>query len=72
MTVTINVLPPHPQTQEVFAMVKVQHRGRIYACRYADSDTTLASELTEAQVRRDWRENRRAFLPYNEVDGCYV
>lgn len=45
----------------------VESRGRVYACTWAKDST-----LTEADVRRVWKEDRRAFRPYDETRGVYL
>ena len=42
-------------------IAKVYSKGNVYAVRYASG-----SEVDETEVRKVWREERRAFRPFNE------
>jgi hypothetical protein len=42
-------------------IAKVYSRGNVYAIRYAEG-----SEVTEAEIRKVWKEERRAFRPFDE------
>lgn len=43
----------------------VERRGRIYACTWAETPTP-------GQVAQAWREDRRAFRPYDQSSGAYL
>jgi hypothetical protein len=43
-------------------------KGYVFACTYAPAD----EPLTEEVVRRDWRESRRSFRPYDTSRGVYL
>ena len=54
----------HP-TSPAYKVVKVVSRGRVYAVTYAEPFPT------EAEARQLWREERKAFRPYDETTGRY-
>ena len=58
-------ITPHP-TSPAHRVAKVQSRGRIYAVTYAEPWPT------EEEVQQLWREERKAFRPYDETTGSYL
>ena len=55
----------HP-TSPVHKLVKAISRGRVYAVTFAEPFPTVE------EARQLWREERRAFRPYDEITGCYL
>ncbi len=62
MEIEVRKDPRHPETHSV---AKVIVAGRVWACSWAGTPT-------EDQVRKAWREDRRAFMPYDESRGVYL
>jgi hypothetical protein len=62
VTITIS---NHP-TSTAHKIVKVVSRGRVYAVTFAEPFPT------EAEARQLWREERRAFRPFDESTGRYL
>jgi hypothetical protein len=60
-TVQIEILD-HP-TSPAHKLVKAISRGRVYAVTYAEPFPTLE------EARQLWREDRKAFQPYDETTG---
>jgi hypothetical protein len=56
----------HHPTSATHRIAKVQSRGRIYAMTYAEPFPT------EDDVRHAWKDDRKAFRPYDESAGRYV
>lgn len=56
---------PHLHYPATHSTVKVTVRGRVYACDWAGTPTP-------DQAMKAWKEDRRAFRPYNESEGVYV
>ena len=56
----------------------IEDRGYIYARTYLGSsfEDNSGSELSDAEiikhVRREYREHRSRFKPYNQSTGCYT
>jgi hypothetical protein len=63
-TVTITIVD-HP-TSPAHKLVKAIARGRVYAVTFAEPFPTLE------EARQLWREDRKAFLPYDETTGRYL
>jgi hypothetical protein len=55
----------HP-TSPAYKLVKVESRGRVYAVTFAEPFPTLE------EARQLWRDDRKAFLPYDETTGRYL
>jgi hypothetical protein len=55
----------HP-TSPAHTIVKAISRGRVYAVTFAEPFPT------EAEARQLWREERRAFRPFDESTGRYL
>jgi len=55
----------HP-TSPAHKIVKALSRGRVYAVTFAEPFPT------EEEARQLWRDERRAFRPYDETTGRYV
>lgn len=47
--------------------VVTTRKGYVYACTYGESDRVI----DEGAVKQDWKEDRRAFQPFNESTGVY-
>ena len=61
------VIEPHPTHPETHKVVKVTTaRGYVYASTWAEPFPS------EEEARVAWRENRRAFAPYDETSGRYL
>jgi hypothetical protein len=56
---------PHP-TSPAHKIVKAISRGRVYAVTFAEPFPTVE------EARQLWREERRAFRPYDETTGRYL
>lgn len=54
----------HP-TSAAHKLVKAITRGRVYAVTFAEPFPTVEA------VQALWRENRKAFRPYDETTGRY-
>lgn len=62
--------PLHPKTHK---LVTIEHRGRVYGCRWAQPWPT------EERVREQWELDRkqrarrnRTFLPYDQSTGHFI
>ena len=55
----------HP-TSSAHKVVKAIMRGRVYAVTFAEPFPTIE------EAQQLWREERRAFRPYDETTGCYL
>jgi hypothetical protein len=56
---------PHPNSPHKHTLVKVTHKGRIYACTWAGTPTS-------EDIQAAWILNRRSFMPYNEATGRFL
>ncbi len=66
-TVTIEIKTIWGSTDHRVAVVTTR-RGFCYACTYAVGD----DGLSEAKVLEDWKNDRRAFRPYNTSTASYL
>jgi hypothetical protein len=55
----------HP-TSANHKLVKAISRGRVYAVTFAEPFPTIE------EARQLWREDRKAFQPYDETTGRYL
>jgi hypothetical protein len=55
----------HP-TSAAHKIVKAISRGRVYAATFAEPFPTVE------EAQQLWREERRAFRPYDETTGRYL
>ena len=63
-SLTIEIIN-HP-TSSAHKIVKAISRGRVYAVTFAEPFPP------EAEARQLWREERRAFRPFDESTGRYL
>jgi hypothetical protein len=63
-SLTIEIIN-HP-TSPAHKIVKAISRGRVYAVTFAEPFPT------EDEARQLWREERRAFRPFDESTGRYL
>jgi hypothetical protein len=64
MAVQIEIIT-HP-TSPAHKIVKAISRGRVYAVTFAEPFPTIE------EARQLWREERKAFQPYDETTGRYL
>jgi hypothetical protein len=55
----------HP-TSPAHTLVKAVSRGRVYAVTFAEPFPT------DEEAQQLWRDERRAFRPYDEMTGRYL
>lgn len=58
----------HPTSPAHKIAVVTTGRGLVYACTYAPMD----EELTVEVIKRDWRNSRRSFRPFDTSRGVYL
>lgn len=68
MTMVEIEIKPHATSPLHRVAIVTTSRGYVYACTYAPMD----EELTEEFIRREWRESRRHFQPYDTSAGRFV
>jgi hypothetical protein len=58
---------PHPRNPETHRLAVVTTgKGYVYAASWAEPWPTVE------EVREEWRDNRRTFEPYDEVNGVFL
>lgn len=60
------IIKEHPTSPDTHKLVMIVHKGRVYASAWAEPFPTKSDAI------KAWKDDRKAFLPFDESTGKYL